>query len=304
MTGGLAGILKAKDIPFVEHAETASLSTFRIGGSCRYLITPRCEGELIAALDAILGAGLSYLIVGRGSNLLFDDGEMPLAVLRTTQIDAVRRVGEGLFSVDCGASLPRLSHLTCRQGYLDLAFAAGIPGTVGGGVLMNAGAHGGSLSDVVKSVKALHIASGKITTLFNEQLAFSYRNSAFQHDKWLILRAELSLSSHATAVDAEALRRKLLAHRAATQPLDFPSAGSAFRRPADGTPLGKLFEELGLKGLRVGGAAVSRKHAGFIVNEGGATARDVRALVAKIQDITEAKCGFRPQPEIRFASER
>ena len=304
MTGALARILKEKDIPFAEHAPTAPLSTFRIGGTCRYLVRPRCMGELIEALAAIRRGALPFLIVGRGSNLLFEDGEAPVVLLLTTAVNAVRREGEGDFIADCGASLGALSLMTARCGFADLGFACGIPGTVGGGVLMNAGAHGNSLGEVVKSVTALEISTGKITTFFNEQLAFSYRNSLFQDGKWLILRARLACRTPVEPAAALRERRALLTRRAATQPLDLPSAGSAFRRPAEGVALGKIFEELGLKGLAVGGAMVSKKHAGFIVNTGGATARDVGTLITKIQDITEGKCGFRPVPEIQFASER
>ncbi len=304
MTGALARILKIKEIPFIEHAPTAPLSTFRIGGSCRYLVAPRCHGELMHALDAIKQAGMPFLIVGRGSNLLFEDGELPVAVLLTTAVNTIREAGEGSFLADCGASLSALSLMTARRGFADLAFAGGIPGTVGGGVLMNAGAHGKCLGELVERVVALDIETGKITTFFNNQLAFSYRNSIFQQGKWLILRVELSCRERVEPTLALQRRSMLLARRAATQPLHFPSAGSAFRRPATGVPLGRLFEELGLKGLSVGGAAVSTKHAGFIINTGNATARDVRALIAQIQDITEDKCGFRPEPEIHFASER
>ena len=304
MTGGLARILKTGDIPFAEHAPTAPLSTFRIGGTCRYLISPRCQGELLYAVAAIREAGLPYLIVGRGSNLLFEDGEMSCAVLQTAAVNAVKNVGRGEFVADCGASLAGLARLTARQGFADLTFAAGIPGTVGGGTLMNAGAHGKSLGESVRSVTVLEIDTNKITTYFNEQLAFSYRNSKLQADKCLILRVTLCCGIHADPASVLAERRALLARRAATQPLDLPSAGSAFRRPRADVPLAKIFDEIGLKGLAVGGAMVSAKHAGFIVNTGGATARDVRALIAKIQDITEAERGFRPEPEIHFASER
>ena len=304
MTGALARILKEKDIPFAEHAPTAPLSTLRIGGTCRYLVRPRCMGELIEALAAIRQTGLPFLVVGRGSNLLFEDGEAPVAVLLTTAVNAVKREGAGDFIADCGATLSALSLMTARLGFTDLTFACGIPGTVGGGVLMNAGAHGNCLGDVVKSVTALDISTNKITTFFNEQLAFSYRNSVFQDGKWVILRTCLACHTIVEPTAALRERRALLTRRAATQPLDLPSAGSAFRRPAEGFALGRLFEELGLKGLAVGGAMVSKKHAGFIVNTGAATARDVRALIAKIRDITEEKCGFRPEPEIQFASER
>ena len=177
MTGLLARILKEKDIPFTEYAPTAPLSTLRVGGNCRYLIKPRCQGELLTALACVRGAGLPFLIVGRGSNLLFEDGAWPVAVISTAQADAVRHLGEGRFLTDCGAMLPRLSYMAATLGYADLAFLGGVPGTVGGGVLMNAGAHGKSIGEVVKRVWALAYDTNQITTFFNNELAFSYRNS-------------------------------------------------------------------------------------------------------------------------------
>ena len=298
--GGVAGIFKEQDIPFAENAPTAPLSTFRIGGTCRYLIMPRCHGELLAAIGILVRAGLAFAVIGQGSNLLFDDGCLNMALIRTTALSHIQADGAGGFVADCGASLPRLSRMAAQKGYADLAFAAGIPGTVGGGVLMNAGAHGRDLAPLVKSVTALEIATGEIKTYFNQELAFSYRNSIFQQDKWVILRASLACTQYCGADVAMSEMRRLQAHRAATQPLAKPSAGSVFRRTADGVSMGYIIDKLGMKGLRCGGAAVSEKHAGFIVNQGGATAEDYIKLINCIKSKVYAAFGVELEEEIEI----
>lgn len=169
---------------------------------------------------------------------------------------------------------------------------------------MNAGANGKELSDVIKWVKALDIEAGKIRTFFNKELSFSYRNSVFQGNKHIILQVCLSLKERCEPSAAMAHIRVNLARRADTQPLHLPSAGSAFRRPPSEEPVSRVIDELGLKGMRCGGAAVSCKHAGFIVNQGDATAEDVECLIAAIQAIVKKKRGFLPEVEIqRISSE-
>ncbi len=293
--------LKNKNIKFQKNAKTSELCTFRIGGMCAYLIEPQCIGELIEAVFLCECLGVDYELIGKGSNLLFWDTAIPLALIRTTSLTGVR-VGNGELIADCGISLPRLSRLAAGLGFLDLAFAAGIPGTLGGGAYMNAGAHGKSLGDLVKWVKILSPKSGEIRTVFNEELSYSYRDSVFQRENYIILQACLALQERSEQ-DAIATKTKaLLLHRAATQPLSLPSAGSVFRRGSNGEPLGKIIDELGLKGMRCGNAAISEKHAGFIVNLGGASASDVCTLIACVQGIVKRKKGFVPELEIKTIS--
>ena len=165
---------------------------------------------------------------------------------------------------------------------------------------MNAGACGKEMASVVRSVQYYDPVDDKIKTLFNQELSYSYRNSVFQSNSGVILSAELDLSPIRPSTEIFAEMKALLEKRRATQPLEFPSAGSTFRRPSPNVPLSKLLDDLGLKGKRIGGAAVSEKHAGFIVNLGDATARNVRALILEIQNLVEGECGIRPIPEIRF----
>ena len=297
MWGSFEEALKKRNLTFTKNAPTAPLCSFRIGGSCRFLLCPSCLGELVDAVALCHTSAVPYLVVGRGSNLLFPDGVLERAVISTAVLDGVQPTAAG-FVAQCGVSLPRLARLAAAAGYADLAFAAGIPGTVGGAAVMNAGAWGGEMADVVKSVKVYLPDTNSVRTVFNNELNYSYRNSVFKGVNAVILSVELAFSKPA---EPDAVRREmqaLSARRAASQPLNLPSAGSAFRRPSQDVPLAKIFDELGLQGLRIGNAAVSEKHAGFIVNLGGATARDVRLLLEKIADITEAHCGFRPEPEV------
>lgn len=299
MSRTLEEVLKQRGIPHRSNVSAATLCTFRIGGNVLLVIEPQCKGELIAAVELCQAFRRPFAVIGKGSNLLFDDGDIQTALIRTTSLDTVRVLADGCVWADCGASLGTLSATAARAGLVGISFACGIPGTVGGALYMNAGAHGKSMLDCVRTVEIWDLDAHKIETLFNHQLNNSYRNSAFQSKNAVILGASLALLPRADPASIFAEMNALLRKRNATQPTGVPSAGSAFRRPAPDVPLSRMLDELGLKGLRVGDAMVSPKHAGFIVNAGSATARDVRALMEKIQNIVEREKGFRPVSEIR-----
>lgn len=303
MTGVLEDVLKGRGMPYRLGVLTAELCTFRIGGPAKLVIEPTCIGELLDAVMLCQSGGYPYTVIGRGSNILFDDGEIETVLIRTNGLDAARVLDGGLLYAHCGVSLGALTTLAAREGLEGLTFACGIPGTVGGAIFMNAGAHGSAILDVTKSVTVLDVREQKIKTLFNHQLNNSYRNSVFQKENAVVLHATFALKPHGDPARILAEMQALRARRRVSQPLTEPSAGSAFRRPAPDVFVSKIIDELGLKGMRVGGAAVSRKHAGFIVNVGGATAKDVRTLIAEIQNIVERERGFRPIPEIRFIPE-
>lgn len=291
--------LKRKNIIFRKNVKTADLCTFRIGGACHYLIESQCIGDLIEAILLCEHVGIPYKVIGRGSNLLFADDAMPIALVRTAALNGVF-VQNGELIASCGASLPHLAQRVAVLGFSDLAFACGIPGTLGGGIYMNAGAHGKDLGDLIKWVDVLYPKTGKIRTLFNKELSFSYRNSIFQQENVVALRACLALRC---SLDSDAVKvqmRTLLTHRKATQPVSVPSAGSVFKRAEGDVSMGKILDELGLKGMRCGNAAVSEKHAGFIVNLGGAKAVDVSTLIDCIKGIVKRKRGFEPITEIQF----
>ena len=304
MSAAFEEALKSRKIYFQKNVVTATLSTFGIGGICAYLVEPNCLGELTDTVALCRLLSLSYAVIGRASNVLFDDEALPKVIVRTTRLDAVKKGEDGLLLCDCGASLQRIFRLAATLGFSDLLFASGIPGTVGGSVYMNAGAYGSSIGELVKYATAFQVDSCKIRTYFNKELNFNYRSSDFQRNSAVILQVALQLSRYGEPREIVASARQLAARRAAAQPLSMPSAGSTFLRTENGESMGKIIDELGLKGLRCGNAAVSEKHAGFIVNLGGATASDVRLLILSIQEIVEKKYGFRPVPEIRYITEK
>ena len=291
-------VLKERGIPFQNGVPTAGLCTFRIGGPCRRLIRPRCAGELIEAVRAARSFGEPCAVLGCGSNVLFCDGVENVSLISTRGLGGIVPVRPNVWRVGAGVSLPRLSHLVGKAGFADLTFACGIPGTVGGGIFMNAGAHGKCFGACVTSVLAYDPDCGEIKTYFQKELNISYRKSIFQYNNEIVLNVTLTWRDPQDPAVIAARAEALRAARFAAQPLLEPSAGSTFRRPSPEVPIGKIFDELGLKGLSHGGAVVSEKHAGFIVNRGGATADDVLALIEEIQNVTERERGFRPVTEL------
>lgn len=291
-------VLKERNIPYQNGVLTAGLCTFRIGAPCRRLVTPRCIGELTTAVHAAYMLGEPYAVIGGGSNVLFCDGIETVSLITTRHLDYVRQIGDGIFRVCAGVMLPRLSRLTAQAGWADLAFACGIPGTVGGGLYMNAGAYGKCLCDRVLSVRAYDPEHDRIKTYNKNKLNTSYRKTIFQGNNEIALDVTFCFAEPKPSHEILSAMAEYSAARRASQPLSQPSAGSTFRRPSPDVPLGKIFDELGLKGLSHGKAAVSQIHAGFIVNRGGATAADVLALIGEIQTITERKMGFRPETEL------
>jgi len=299
----LEDVLKEKGIRYRRQVLGSQLSTFRIGGPVAYLLLPACPGELIACVDACVWAGVPYAVIGKGSNLLFPDDETYCAVIKTEGLDACRPLFKDRFYAQCGISLMRLSGIVAREGFADLAFACGIPGSLSGALFMNAGAYGEEMAAVVESVETYDPETGKITTLFHQELSYSYRYSRFQSERRVILSAILHFEKCAQPNDVLAQMRLLNISRRQRQPLELPNAGSAFRRPASHIAVAAMIDEMGLGGYRIGGAQISEKHTGFIVNTGGATAADVRALIAEIQKRLEQKYGYRVEPEIRFLPE-
>ena len=245
-------------------APLSHYTTFQIGGPARWLALPETETQLCALLELAAEQGLRFAVIGRGSDLLAPDEGFDGLVIRTPE-GAPVWLDETTVQVPAGYSLSRLSALAAERGLAGLTFAQGIPGTVGGGILMNAGAYGGQISDTLVS-SVCHPPEGLREPGDRAQLL-----------------AEMA--------DYGARRRE-------KQPLEYPSAGSAFKRPA-GQFAGRLIEECGLKGCRVGGAQVSEKHAGFIINRGGATCADVLALIRLVQERVQAQTGVLLEPEIR-----
>ena len=277
-----------------EQEPMSSYTTFRIGGPARLIALPRCRKEAIAAVQAARELDISPFFLGNGSNLLVSDQGYAGFVLKTAGLDDVQEVNHRL-RAESGIPLARLAMAALGRGLTGLEFAHGIPGTLGGGVLMNAGAYGGEMVQVVKEVAAA--GRSGVETVPAEQCGFSYRRSAFSDGERVILGAKFHLEPD----DPAAIRGRmdeLARRRKEKQPLEYPSAGSMFKRPA-GHFAAALIEQCGLKGLTVGGAQVSEKHAGFVINRGGATCADVLALVDQVKERVLQQTGVELEMEVR-----
>ena len=275
-------------------------TSFRIGGPVEALVAPGSRAELRRVVDFAAGRGVPWLVLGRGTNLLVKDGGLRGIALKTSSCLRGLSFSGCEAQAGAGLSLAELASQAADRSLAGLAFAAGIPGTLGGGIYMNAGAYGGELSQVVTGVTAYYPGQGERAWRADE-LALEYRASRFQHETAIIEEATLQLSPG----DEKVLREEMADYaqrRRAKQPLSLPSAGSVFRRPP-GRFAGTLIEEAGLKGARVGQAQVSELHANFIVNLGGSTAADVLGLIELVQREVLARTGIALEPEIRVVGE-
>ena len=292
----LMGALRGQQIPFVEKEPLSRHTTFRIGGLAAVFCLPETPAQLLRALELCREYGVRTYLLGNGSNTLFADEGFDGAVICTVDLRAPITVTGTTVSAPAGASLAAVCREAQKAGLTGLEFAYGIPGTVGGAVYMNAGAYGGELKQVLSRVTFLD-KDLRLETLPVEELALGYRTSRFETDGGSILEAVFQLQPGAPQA-IEARMQELMARRREKQPLELPSAGSTFKRP-EGAFAGQLIEQCGLRGFAVGGAAVSTKHCGFVVNTGGATCADVIRLTDEIQKIVEEKTGYRLSREIR-----
>lgn len=276
----------------------AKHTSFRIGGNAEVFAMPKDREELAEILKLSAECGVKPAILGAGTNVLAPDGGMEgIVICLKDCLDGMERLEETRIRVMAGVTMTRAAVFAAKCGLSDMEFAHGIPGTVGGGVFMNAGAYGGEMKDIVETVEIMDLC-GNIRTLTNAEMEFSYRHSRLEDSGEIVISATVCL----TPGDAEQIKakmRELQAKRSASQPLDLPSAGSAFKRPAQGYAAA-LIDQAGLKGYQVGGAAISTKHAGFAVNLGGATAADVQVLLQQVSDIVFEKSGIRLEPEVRI----
>lgn len=293
-----------RDEPMSRH------TSFQVGGPVPIMALPKNEEEVQQILSvAAMGFGLRPFFMGRGTNLLVSDAGADLLVVKS--YDGLSRLellpegewpGHRTIRAGSGVSLARLANFALEHGLTGLEFAQGIPGSVGGGVYMNAGAYGGEMSQVVSSVSSVS-CPGQESVREHVDPEFSYRHSQFQEQDEFILRACFSLRPG----DPAEIRAKMddfAARRREKQPLEYPSAGSTFKRPApvDGQPVyaAALIDGCGLKGMSVGGAQVSEKHAGFVVNRGGATCGDIMKLMAQVRERVFQETGVTLEPEVRF----
>ena len=287
---GCPGLELREDEPMSRH------TTFRIGGPAALMALPRTVGEVKAAVKAARALGVEPFFLGNGSNLLVADGGYPGFVVKLAgDFDQIREVNRGL-EAGSAVLLSRLSNALLGRGLTGLEFAGGIPGSVGGAVTMNAGAYGGEIAQVLESATFLD-ESGEVRTLPASECGFGYRKSIFSDRKCLILKARFHLEQGDPAA-IRARMEELAAKRREKQPLEYPSAGSMFKRPP-GHFAAALIDQCGLKGLTVGGAQVSEKHAGFVVNRGGATCADVLALVDQVKEEVLRQTGVELEMEVK-----
>lgn len=275
----------------------AGHTTFRIGGPADCLLELEDVEQLIGVQGYLSRVGVPFFLLGNGSNLLVSDEGYRGVVLRIGQKMSGIEVEGSLLKVQAGATMAQAARAALEHGLTGLEFASGIPGTVGGGVVMNAGANGGEMSQVVQQVNVVN-ARGDLMELDNETMEFGYRTSSIRRNAFAVTSVVFRLEQG----DREEIRAKmeeLAARRREKQPLEQPSAGSTFKRPA-GRYAGQLIMEAGLRGYQCGGARVSDKHCGFVVNTGTATAQDVRDVIATVQERVKEKFNVDLEPEILF----
>ena len=288
--------LQAEEIRFAENESLAAHCTFKIGGPADVFARPETEEQLCRVIALCKACDVKYYLLGNGSNILFADEGFSGVVIDVSALDAEIAVEDTVLTAGAGVRLAALCKAALKHGLSGLEFAYGIPGTVGGAVYMNAGAYGGEMKDVLEAVSYL-TADVRWVDSEASELDFSYRHSAFEENDACILGAVFHLEKG----DPDAIKARmneLMQKRIDKQPLDKPSAGSTFKRPA-GAFAAALIDQCGLRGYRHGGAAVSDKHCGFVVNLGGATCADVLALCDEVRAIVKEKTGYDLEKEIR-----
>ena len=284
-------------------------TTFRVGGNAAYLVNVESEEGLIALLKCLREAGMKYYLLGNGSNLLVSDQGFDGVMIRLggdflSSKSALAGMSDNpsvnYLYAGAAASLSKVAQLAAEEGLSGMEFAFGIPGTIGGAVVMNAGAYGGEMKQVVHSVRLLD-EELRVVTLSGEEMAFGYRSSILKQRQMIVLSVELKLVSG----DQEQIRQKMnenMSARREKQPLEYPSAGSTFKRP-EGYFAGKLIQDAGLRGYSVGGAQVSEKHCGFVINRDNATASDVYRLIRNVQEKVRESSGVMLEPEVIMLGE-
>ncbi|HJD29605.1 MAG TPA: UDP-N-acetylmuramate dehydrogenase [Candidatus Blautia avicola] len=275
-------------------------TTFRIGGPADYYLCPHSAKEIQKVVEICREEKIPYFILGNGSNLLVSDKGYRGAVIQLWKNVSDIRVDGCLIEAKAGASLAKIAAQALEEGLTGMEFAAGIPGTLGGAVVMNAGAYGGEMKDILKEALVMD-EEGKIFTLEKENLKLGYRTSIVKEKGYIVLAAVLELKP-GNREEIRKLMEDLKQRRAEKQPLDMPSAGSTFKRP-EGYFAGKLIMDAGLRGFSVGGAQISEKHCGFVVNTGEASASDVLNLIREVQKRVRENSGVELETEVKFLGE-
>ena len=289
------GCQAQRDVPMSKY------TTFRIGGNAAVMLTPTTDEQLASIIKKCKEENTKPFIIGNGSNMLISDKGLDTVVINMCRPDPkIELVNGDTVVCDAGATMSKVCNFALENGLTGLEFAFGIPGSAGGAAYMNAGAYGGEMKDVL--VECRHIdCDGNFGSLKGDELGLAYRTSAYEHNGYIITTLVMKLSK-GNKDEIRAKMQELLQRRKDKQPLEYPSAGSTFKRP-EGYFAGALIEECGLKGYSVGGAQVSEKHAGFVINKGSATAKDVLDLIKYIQDKVFSEKGVMLEPEVRLIEE-
>lgn len=274
-------------------------TSFKVGGDAAWFAVPETVEELKAVLRACEKADMPWYVIGRGSNLLVSDCGYPGVIISTAKLDKLEIEGTTV-TAGAGVSLSRAASAAYQAGLTGLEFAAGIPGSVGGACVMNAGAYGSEMKHVLKTVTVL-TRDGQVKTLLAEELELGYRTSVIPKEGYLVLEAEMVLTE-GVQEEIKAAMDDLASRRKEKQPLEYPSAGSTFKRP-EGFFAGKLIEDAGLKGFSVGGAQVSEKHAGFVINKGDAKAADIYNLCKAVEQKIMEQFGVKLEMEVKMLGE-
>lgn len=285
-------MIRLEQEPLKEH------TTFRIGGPARYYLIPENEEEILEAVVFAREKELPFYILGKGSNMLFSDAGYEGVVIEIGKgLEQVEIREDGSVTAQAGIALSVLAAQLSVEGWTGFEFAGGIPGTLGGGITMNAGAYGGEIKDCICRAKVL-TPEGRVQVLEKEELELGYRTSIIQKKQYIVLEGEFIFQKGELIAIQEKMR-DLSRRRREKQPLEYPSAGSTFKRP-EGHFAGKLIEDAGLRGYRVGDAQVSEKHCGFVINRGGATAAEVAQVISDVQDKVKEQTGIVLEPEVRM----
>lgn len=284
-----------KDEPMDKH------TTFRAGGKADYLVMPSNEEQVRDLVLLLKKENVPYYVMGNGSNLLVrDQGFKGVIIQIARKMNQIRVEGETIYA-QAGALLSKIAAQALGEGLTGFEFASGIPGTLGGAVMMNAGAYGGEMKQVIVNACVL-TSAGEIAVIPADLMELGYRTSVFAKNQDIILSAQLKLEYGNEAVIREYMD-ELKEQRVSKQPLEYPSAGSTFKRP-EGYFAGKLIQDAGLRGFQVGGAQVSEKHCGFVINKNHATATDILSLMEQVSDKVETKFGVRLEPEVKIIGEK
>lgn len=278
----------------------AGHTTFRVGGPADCFVKIENENQLIAVLTWLKQREIPYYVLGNGSNLLVSDAGFRGVILQIAdKMNRIEVIGEEIIA-DAGVTMSRVARTAWEHGLEGLEFASGIPGTIGGGVTMNAGAYGGEMCQVVAAVRVVD-DKGQVLEIPVDEMAFGYRTSVIKSNPYVVTSVRFKLQ----AGDKDQIKARMddfAARRRDKQPLEYPSAGSTFKRP-EGHFAGKLIMDAGLAGMQIGGAQVSRKHCGFVINTGDATSADVRTLIGQVQEKVKGQFGVDLEPEVIYLGE-